>query len=256
MSNKFGVITLIALLVSGFFAWKNKAAYDNRIIETRDEKNKLASSTARFNLAVKNVDDTSADLKQTNEDAQRFRADADTRKKTNEGLAMEKQTLTASTARNLAQLEQARLAASQFGDRSELVNQMRQVRMEVEELDQSIMAAESRLASLTSDNNQAQSHADSIRTRLDTYAAGRSLPSLNTRIRTIYPTWGFVTLAAGNRSGIVTNSSLNVVRGDEVIAKLLVTAVESSTASASIVPDSVSDDTVLMVGDRVVAAAD
>jgi uncharacterized protein YxeA len=256
MSNTFAVLTLIALLVSGFFAWKNKAAYDNRIVETQDEKNKLARSTERFNQAVRNVDDTSADLKQTNEDADRFNAEADTRKKTNEGLAMEKETLTATTARNLAQLEQSRQAASQFSDRRELVSQMRQVRAEVEELDQSIIAAESSLANLTANNNQAQNHADSVRTRLDTYAAGRSLPALNTRIRTIYPSWGFVTLAAGNNSGIVANSKLNVVRGDEVIAKLLVTAVESTTASASIVPDSISEDTVLMVGDRVVAAAD
>jgi uncharacterized protein YxeA len=256
MSNTFGVLTLIVLLVSGFFAWKNKAAYENRIVETQDEKNKLARSTDRFNLAVTNVDDTSAELKQNNEDASRFNAEADTRKKTNEGLALERETLTATTTRNLAQLEQSRQVASQFSDRRELVSQMGQIRAEVEELDQSIIMAESGLSNLMANNNQAQNNADSIRTRLDTYAAGRSLPTLNTRIRTIYPSWGFVTLAAGNNSGIVTNSTLNVVRGNEVVAKLLVTAVESTTASASIVPDSIPEDTVLMVGDRVVAAAD
>ena len=88
--------------------------------------------------------------------------------------------------------------------------------------------------------------------RFENYTNGQSLPELNTRIRSIYPNWGFVTLAAGNNAGVVTNSTLNVVRGGETIAQLLVTAVESSSASASIVPDSMASDVTLMVGDRVV----
>jgi len=75
---------------------------------------------------------------------------------------------------------------------------------------------------------------------------------LKTRIRSIYPNWGFVTLAAGNNAGVVANSSLDVVRDGETVAKLLVTAVESSSASASIVPDSLAPDVTLSVGDQVI----
>lgn len=64
-----------------------------------------------------------------------------------------------------------------------------------------------------------------------------------------------MTLASGNNAGVVANSTLEVVRDDQTIAKLLVTAVESTTSSASIVPDSIAADVTLMVGDRVVAAA-
>ena len=85
-------------------------------------------------------------------------------------------------------------------------------------------------------------------------STGQSLPTLNTRIRSIYPTWGFVTLASGNNGGVITNSTLNVLRGDETIAQLLVTAVERNSASASIIPDSVAPGITLNVGDRVVAA--
>jgi len=256
MSNTFGVLTVIVLVISSFFAWKNKTAYENRITETQEEITKLARSTDRFNLAVTNVNNTSAELKDTNEETDRLTAETDTRKNTNNNLGLEKETLTTTTARNRSQLEESREKASQISDRRELAAQLRQIRVEFEDLGQSITTNEARLANLTSDNNQATSLADSIRTRLDTYAAGRSLPTLDTRIRSIYPSWGFVTLAAGNNSGIVTNSTLNVIRGGEVIARLLVTAVESSTASASIVPDSIPEDTVLMVGDRVIAAAD
>ena len=61
-----------------------------------------------------------------------------------------------------------------------------------------------------------------------------------------------MTLASGNNAGVVTNSTLSVVRGGEAIAKLLVTAVESGSASASIVPDSLAPDVTLMVGDQVI----
>ena len=54
---------------------------------------------------------------------------------------------------------------------------------------------------------------------------------------------------------MVANSTLDVVRGDNTVAKLLVTSVESGTAAASIIPDSMANDTALMVGDRVIATA-
>ena len=46
-----------------------------------------------------------------------------------------------------------------------------------------------------------------------------------------------------------------MIRDGETIAKLLVTAVESRSASASIIPDSLAEDVTLMVGDRVVAGS-
>jgi hypothetical protein len=86
---------------------------------------------------------------------------------------------------------------------------------------------------------------------LDILASGESLPSLKTSIRSIYPTWGFVTLNAGNNAGVTATSTLDVVRDGATIAKLLVTSVESRSASASIIPDSIAQDVTLMVGDRV-----
>ena len=40
-----------------------------------------------------------------------------------------------------------------------------------------------------------------MKTMFETIASGKSLPTANTSIRAIYPTWGFVTLASGNASG-------------------------------------------------------
>ena len=95
-----------------------------------------------------------------------------------------------------------------------------------------------------------------MKKKFDFISSGKSLPELKTRIRSIYPTWGFVTLGAGNSSGVVTNSILDVVRNGSVVAKLMVTAVESGSSSASIIPDSLGEDVTLMVGDRVVPTQD
>jgi len=253
MANVFGILTAIVLALSAFLAYKNKAAYQDRIGQTNDEKQRLKVSTDRFNTAVANVNDTSKELADTNAESARLTEEGDKRKDLNDGLVLQIETKTAEVNSNKAELDAAREVASQFSDVRELSGQMGQVRTEIEELAQSVTAAEAKLANLTADNNQAETQATTIRTRLDTLTSGRSLPTANTRIRSIYPGWGFVTLAAGNNAGIVANSTLTVMRDDQVIGKLLVTAVESSTASASIVPDSIAEDTVLMVGDQVSA---
>ena len=111
--------------------------------------------------------------------------------------------------------------------------------------------AEAKLSDLNAQNSASGAQVGVAKTKFENFTSGQSLASLQTRIRSIYPNWGFVTLASGNNAGVVANSTLNVVRDGEVIAKLLVTAVESSTASASIVPDSLASDVTLAVGDRV-----
>ncbi|MFN5868665.1 MAG: hypothetical protein ACK46A_04980, partial [Akkermansiaceae bacterium] len=65
---------------------------------------------------------------------------------------------------------------------------------------------------------------------------------------------GFVTLANGYQSGVTGGSSLDIVRDGAVIGKLMVTTVERSSASASIVPDSLAPDITLRVGDEIVAS--
>jgi hypothetical protein len=129
---------------------------------------------------------------------------------------------------------------------------MRATNSELEELTQSITASEANLANLTAQNVATTTQISNVKSNFESFSNGQSLPSLKTRIRSIYPNWGFVTLASGNNAGVVANSTLNVVRDGETIAKLLVTAVESRSSSASIVPDSLAPDVTLMVGDQVI----
>jgi hypothetical protein len=252
MANVFGILTAIVLALSIFVAFKNKAAYEDRIVETATQKDNLAKSQARFKAAQDSLDDTLATQAEEEGIIDELTKESTTVRDSNSNLTVQIETKTATANSNKQKLDEVRERTERIGDLRDLADKMRNLSSEREELSQSITSNEATLANLTAQNNQTEAEANALRLKLDTLTSGQSLPTLNTRIRSIYPTWGFVTLAAGNNGGVATNSTLNVVRDGQVIARLLVTAVESTSASASIVPDSIAEDTVLMVGDQVV----
>jgi urease gamma subunit len=173
--------------------------------------------------------------------------------KTNDGVKTEVDAITAKIATNKEKLDGIREKTSKIGDLKELASKMRATNGELEELTQSITVNEAKLANLTAQDAAIQAQINGAKGKVERFNSGQSLASLKTRIRSIYPNWGFVTLASGNNAGVVANSTLDVVRDGETIAKLLVTAVETGSASASIVPDSLAPDVTLRVGDQVIS---
>lgn len=254
MANVFGILTMIVLLLAGFVAFKNKERYANEITETATQKDNLAKSQARFKAAQDSLADTIQKREGVDAENVKLTADEAAQKKANEDLKTQITEKTTKRDSNKEQLDSIREKTAKIGDLKELASKMRATNAELEQLSQDITAAEAKLANLTSQNNSVQGQIDAMNKMFSTISSGNSLPTVNTRIRSIYPTWGFVTLAAGNNAGVVANSTLDVVRDGNVIGKLLVTAVESGSASASIIPDSIAPDTTLMVGDRVVPA--
>lgn len=254
MANVFGILTLFALLSAGFLALKNKEKYQLEIEETAKRKQELKVSQERLETARKNVADTIDERKGVDEEVVSLTEEDNAQRESNEKLKKDIESKTAEVESNKQQLDEIRDKTAKIGDLQDLASQMRTTKAELEELGQNITASEAKLANLTAVNEQTETQSGNMKTKFEIISSGRSLPTLNTRIRSIYPTWGFVTLAAGNTGGVVSNSTLEVVRDGTVIAKLLVTSVERSSASASIVPDSMAPDTVLMVGDRVVPA--
>lgn len=252
MANIFGILTAIVLALTAFVAMKNKSAYEDSISETKIQKNHLAKSQGRLKTAQDGIAEYKEKLAEAEADIVKLTEDSATQKKAVEDLKLQIESKTAKVASNKEQLDSIRDKTEQVGDLKELATKMRQLSAEREELIQSITESEAKLANLTSRSNEAENQVNAVRARLEAISSGQSLPTLNTRIRSIYPTWGFVTLAAGNNGGVVANSPLSVVRGGETIARLLVTAVERGSSSASIIPDSLAPNVTLMVGDQVV----
>jgi len=277
MANVFGIITAIVLALAGFVAYKNKEAYKGEIAKTGNETHRKAEydSGIKASLETKKTqfDNEKAnlgynqgrlkraqtDFKDTKEkregvDGENVKLGEDkfAQDKVNEGLKSQKEEKTAKINENKAKLDDIREKTSKVGDINVLASKLRGLKADIEELAQNISDHEAKLANLNNENTQAEAHIKALKDKFETISQNRSLPTLKTQIRSIYPTWGFVTLASGNDAGVVTGSTLDVIRDGSTIAKLLVTAVERNSASASIVPDSIAQDVTLTVGDRVV----
>lgn len=277
MVNALGILTAIVLALATFVAYRNKTAYEKEIADTGNEtykanefkvglnadpftpktqfpneKSKLGYNQGRLERARNDLVATIAKRKGVEADNAKLDDEIFTQKKVNGGLNEQIATKTAKIAENKAKLDDIRERTSKVGDIKTLAAKMKVLKAEIEELAQNIAANEGKLANLNNENTQTEAHVKSLKDKFETISQNRSLPTMKTHIRSIYPTWGFVTLAAGNDAGVVTGSTLDVMRGDDLVAKLLVTAVERNSASASIIPDSLAQETVLMVGDRVI----
>lgn len=252
MANVFGILTAIVLALSAFVAFKNQAAFQLSLDATKERKTELAASNKRLAEDEKILAALPIEIKGVDDEVDQFTAEEFAQKKVNSGLTEQIDEKTKQINADKEQLDAIRAKTEKFGNIKELADKMRRTKDEITALVQSIAENEGKRDNLTAQIGSTDSQIAATKSKFTDFAAGRSLPTVNTRIRSIYPNWGFVTLAAGNNVGVMNNSTLNVIRGDAVIAKLLVTAVEATTASASIVPDSIANDTTLMVGDRVV----
>ena len=254
MVKILGIITAIVLAFTALVANKNKTAFEGEITGASTEKSTLANEKKRHESAQANYKKTTP-LSEAEAEIAQLEESVTSQSKRNDELKQDFETKTTTVATNKQQLDQIREKTSKIGDLNSLASKMRTTKAEMEELAQAVGTAEAKLANLTAQNNQCESQTKALKQKFDILSSGQSLPSLNTRIRSIYPSWGFVTLGTGSSGGVVANSTLDVVRGDNTVAKLLVTSVESNTAAASIIPDSMANDTGLMVGDRVIASA-
>lgn len=277
MANVFGILTAIVLALAGFVAYKNQKAYEKEIADTGNDtekkewfdkgvrkskkdsqisaKGELGFQEGRLKIAKDELASTLKEDEEVDSEVVKLTEEETFQKKTNAGLEKELDTKSKTVNSNKEKLDAIREKTSKLGNIDQLAGKLRNLKTDLDQLATDITTADAKLANLTADDTQTVKQIDSLKTKSETIAAGRSLPVLSTRIRSIFPTWGFVTLGTGNAGGVVTNSTLDVVRDGAVIAKLLVTAVERNTASASIIPDSVAKDTTLMVGDRVVPTA-
>ena len=251
MANVFGILTAIVLALASFVAFKNKDAYANELSHRRDEDRKLAATKVRLTTAQKNLEATHNTRTETEVVVAGLKADEAARKKANEILKQDIDSKTVVRDANKAKLDDIREKTKAIGQIRDLAAKVKGLRDDMDGLRVSIANNLTKLANLTEDSSQTVGRNDVLKSHTEMIARRESFFT-KTRVSSIYPNWGFVTLGAGHISGVVTGSNLEIVRDGKAVAKLLVTAVESNTASATIIPDSLAEGTVLMVGDQVV----
>ncbi len=255
MSKIFGILTAIVLAAACFVGFKNKAALSTEIVNRQDAEAKLETSKKRLEKAEGDLAATQKDHSDVKAEIPKAEQAKAQQQKVNDELAKTKDSKTGEVEANKAKLDQIREKNIALGNVRDLASKMGTMINDIKSLDDSIALNESKLGGLTAESGRVDEQVAKQRQQAELVSKGESFPTLKTYIAAIYPNWGFVTLGAGNSAGVITNSYLDVIRNDEVIAKLLVTAVERNTASASIVPESVKADTPLATGDRVIPGA-
>ena len=252
MANVFGILTAIVLAIAAFVAFKNKNAYELELTNRATAEETLTASKERLTEAKETLAETEQQLSTTQGEVELAKTQEANQTTANEALVAEIDGKKPQLEENKTKLDAIKEQTARLGNIKDLAAKMRTMLAEGEELKQSVDEGEAKLANLIAENNRIDAIVAEQKNESDLLSKGQSYPDLNTRIRSVYPNWGFVTLAAGNTSGVVTASKLDVIRNGDTIAKLLVTAVESNTASASIIPDSMAEGTNLMAGDQVV----
>lgn len=255
MANIFGILTTVVLIVALFVASKNKSRYEDEIVNVIAEKGRLSVSQDRLSTAQARLADIEAEIPVVRERTEELVAEGTEQRTANTRLESDIETKSNQASRNRDQISQLQETIDSFGNLDQLAQNLRNLQAELAELehaDDGIPARIEEVERLSSLATQIEAENTTTAAVLDGYGRGESRPGMTTRIRSLYPTWGFVTLADGGVSGIAGNATMDVVRNDQIIAKLQVTAVEPNSATATIIPGSQAEDVVLVPGDMVI----
>lgn len=254
MANIFAIITAVLLAASAYVAYKNKTAYEAEIQARVDAEGLLSRQQARLEGLVSDRDSTISRRTAVEEDTAGKREVQEDAESTNAKLKTDISEKRDEVRSNESKLNEIREQTAELGEISEIAPNITRLRDQItslrDERDSKQATLSNTLARRTATQGSIDRYVD------ENGKVSRKQSFFNTaRIRAIFPTYGFVTLSAGNAAGVVAGSTLDVVRGGETVAQLRVRTVESGSASADIVPDSVEEDFALMVGDIVKPAA-
>ena len=254
MATTFSALTFLVLSISAFVAYKNNERMKFEIEEKNTALTNLKINQDELKSRQGSLEELRIEIPRIQEDKRLALEEGAKLQDINKKLKTDLESKTRKIASNDREYDETKNALLLVGEPTELISNAKDKRIELQELEVVISNKESNLANLNSENTAAEDLGRRKKENLDIISRGDSLPTMKTKIRHIYSNWGFVTLANGYQSGVTGGSSLDIVRDDKVIGKLLVSAVERSSASASIVPDSITEDITLRVGDQVVAS--
>ena len=253
LTNILGTFAALFLAVSAYFAWENKKQYEEQIatlnfeIGERDAARvKLKKTQGEVAIAKDDLAESEATLATAEEDL-----DAQENVVADLQSQIEDQKLTLVDVQD--SLKEAEEATAGVGSPEELLADVIRFKIEIAELGAEIASAETQRASLDNTSESLVSQINTTRSTIGLYTKQVSNPTLNTSISNVYGGFGFVTIKGGDSAGIIKGSTLRVVRGNDTVAKLLVTAVEKNQAAANIVPNSLAPDTSVYPGDKVIA---
>lgn len=253
MVNILGIFAFLLLGVSAYFAYQNQGAYKEQIAARQLEEKQLKAAQDKL-VELKNqvveTEDSLAEKQSALAELEAKLVEQD-ELATKIEEAIEDQKLEVDAKKS--ELAEAEEATKDLGDADELIAEVKGVQLQNTSLEAEITTAKSKRNGIETNSEQVKQQIASTRSKISLYSSQSSSPNLNTSISQVYNHYGFVTLRGGDNAGIIKGSTLDVVRSGETIAKLLVTTVETGSAAADIIPDSLLADTRVHSGDKVIA---
>jgi len=251
MANIIGYITAALLAATAFLAIKNKGAIAEYSKESREgardiidqkrvleeKRTVLVQHESESDVAAAEI----ATLKQEVEDAEASLSELDEKIAATEEAEAEKEKEVEKADEFIAKAEEVEF----------LLKDLKTQQRELAESQDKIATLEAKLASAEASRQAGVARVEAVARK----NKGNTSSGLSTSIRNTVPSWGFVILNGGDTAGVVSGSTLQVVRSGEVIAKLLVRTVELGTASADIIPGTQKRGVTLRNGDRVVSSS-
>lgn len=255
MANTLAIVAAFVLAIAGLFAFKTNTALEERAEEVSNSQAKHQGLMASLKSLGDEITTLEGETTTTNERAAGAEAEEQTAQQSLQTLQAElaKTQQEVDSQRNSVETAQAKL--DQAGDVRELAPKVAGLTTSIAELEDQIATAESRFSALRQEVTASSERAEALKTRQTEQSSGKTDEDLRASLISVYSDAGFVIVSGGDAAGIAANSKLDVVRGDQVVATLLVTAVEPNRAAASILPDTVAEGIVLRGGDVVVASA-
>jgi soluble cytochrome b562 len=250
-STILGSLTLVLLGSSVYIGLKNQTMYEERI-QTRieeDSKNKKKTDSLAKIRAERTETQTQREQKES--DVADITKKLEGQKEKNTALLKQIDEKKDQINAQKLKIEQVVEALKELGDIEELIPKVKRIKNSIVQLNADIEAETAKLSSLVSEQKRTAEVMKGYEMENTWRSAVASNPELKTQIGRMYDSHGFVSLPVGNTAGVVSGSTLEVVRDGGAIAKLIVKTVESRTAVAELIPGSLAADTVLMEGDVV-----
>lgn len=261
MANIFAILTALVLVISAFLAWKNmgveeeKVGYRGWILARQNMEATLSRNETKLSDTENELATTEAELGETNSEVEDLQTAVDALVAENAKLKEEEAAKKSEAENKQAEAESAKAKLAEIGNAEEAIAEIASLKSETEKLQLAIGEKEASLAGLEGVKGDTQEVIDAVSEKIRYRVTQESEPELETYVAGVFQNLGFVTLADGDSSGVVKDSTLNVVRDNQVVGQLLVTTVERNTAAAGIVPDSFADGERPRVGDKVVPAS-
>lgn len=251
MDKLFGWLALVVLLFSGWVTHKNRQAYEAQIDarqreEVRKANNEDTKSRREATLA-KLKSDIAETEGQLTEAKQQLAAAQEKLTGLQEQVAAKK----AEKEPLAKKLKEVKDYLATLPEPDSIIPQIKKLKAQIAGLQDEIEISEGKLANLVQAGNDTDGVIGDFEAVVKNQSMLRSQPFLKTSLGSVYQSWGFVTINAGDIQGVVPSSTLDVLRDGEIIAKLSVTAVEPNSSAADIIRGSIDYGVVLMPGDQV-----